>query len=126
MKENLRKIIKIFELILAVVVFFATVYFGFNSVGEFLGKDWSDIETFYEFISYILLILVGFELIRLIVIHSITTVFELMILIVARKMLSPNIEPLEMVLSVFALAILVGLNYIYAFKPIKSLEDLTS
>jgi len=117
---------KIFEIMLAVFVFLSVVYFGFNTVGSFLGKDWSDIATFYQFISFILLLLVGIELIRLIVFHSITTVLELMILIVARKMLSPDLDSHEILLSVVALAILVGINYVYARKPLKGLTDLTS
>jgi len=88
--------------------------------------DWSNIDTFYQFISFILLLLVGVELIRLIVLHSITTVLELMILIVARKMLSPDLDSLGILLSVIALATLVGINYVYALKPLKSLDDLTS
>lgn len=126
MKEYFHKSIKVFEIILAMLVLLAVIYFGFSSVGGFLGKDWSNITTFYQFISYVLLLLVGVELIRLIVLHSITTVLELMILIVARKMLSPELDSLGILYSVTALTILVGINYIYALKPLKSLDDLTS
>ena len=126
MKEYFQKFIKVFEILLAALVLLAVIYFGFSSIGGFLGKDWSNIAIFYQFISYILLLLVGVELIRLIVLHSITTVLELMILIVARKMLSPDLDSLGLLYNVVALAILVGINYVYALKPLKSLDDLTS
>jgi len=126
MKDNFLKSIKVFELLLAALVFLGVFFFAANSIGGFLEMDWSKIDTFYHFISYILLLLVGVELIRLIVLHSLATVLELMILIVARKMLSPDLDALGILLSVVALSILVGINYIYALKPLKSLDDLTS
>jgi len=126
MKNYFQKFIKFFELLLAALILLAVLYFGFNGTYDFLVRDWSSTATFYEFIAFVLLLLVGVELIRLIVLHSITTVLELMILIVARKMLSPDLDSLGIIISVVALAILVGINYVYALKPIKSLDDLTS
>jgi len=126
MKEHFQKFIKIFELLLAGLVLAAVIYFGSSSFSSFLEMDWSNIATFYQFISYILLLLVGVELVRLIVLHTITTVLELMILIVARKMLSPDLDSLALLYNVVALALLVGINYVYALKPLKSLDDLTS
>jgi len=119
MKEYFQKSIKIFELLLAFILLLAVIYFGFSSIGGFLGKDWSNVDIFYQFISFILLLLVGIELIRLIVLHSITTVLELMILIVARKMLSPDLDSLGIVLSVVALAILVGIKLYLCTQAVK-------
>lgn len=124
--KNYRKItIKFLESTLALFVLVGVINFGINGIGGFFLKDWYNIATFYQFISFILLLLVGIELIRLMVSHSITTVLELMILIVARKMLDPKIDALGILFSVIALGILVGINYLYALKPLKSLEDLT-
>lgn len=125
MEQYKRVIFKFLESALALLVLGGVIYFGINGLSDFFTKDWSNIETFYQFISFILLLLVGVEIIRLMLSHSITTVLELMILIVARKMLDPNIDALGLLLSVIALSILVSINYLYALKPLKSLEDLT-
>lgn len=87
--------------------------------------DWSVNPTFYQFISFVLLLLVGIELIRLILSHNISTVLELMILIIARKTLDPNIDSTGILLSVVSLGIVVLINYLYELKPLKSLQDLT-
>lgn len=125
MNQGRKLLIKGLENVLALLVLGGVIYFGINGLSDFFTKDWSSIITFYQFISFILLLLVGIELIRLMLSHSITTVLELMILIVARKMLDPNIDALGLLLSVIALGILVSINYLYALKPLKSLEDLT-
>ncbi len=125
MNKGKRLLIKGLENILALLVLCGVIYFGINGLSGFFIKDWSSITTFYQFISFILLLLVGMELIRLMLSHSIITVLELMILIIARKMLDPNIDALGLLLSVIALGILVCINYLYALKPLKSLEDLT-
>ena len=121
-----RKYVKMGENFLALIVLVGLFWFLFNSMWGFLEADWRLVRTFYDFISVILLVLVGLELIRLMVFHNFSTVLELMILIIARKMVSPEIDAVSILLSVLALAIVVGLNYVYTIKPIKSLEDLSS
>jgi hypothetical protein len=79
----------------------------------------------YEFISFILLALLGFELIRLILVHSITVVMELMLLIIARKMLYPEIVALDLLCCVIAFLLTIGAYYLYESKPLKGLEDIT-
>ena len=125
MKQLYKKYVNYFEAGLAVVVLVALLFYSYNSLLNMLNLDWSLDATFYSFISTILLILVGLELIRLMVFHSFTTVLELMILIIARKLLAPEIDALSILLSVLAMAVVIGLNYLYALKPIKSLEDLS-
>jgi hypothetical protein len=106
-------------------MFFAVLYFSFNTGGSFLYKDWSSTSVMNEFISFILLVLLGFELIRLILVHSITVVMELMLLIIARKMLYPEIVALDLLYCVVAFLLTVGIYYFYELKPLKSLEDIT-
>lgn len=125
MKKIYKQNVKYVEGILAIAVLIGLITFATLSGIDFFSQDWQQVNTFYEFISNILLILVGLELIRLMVFHSFTTVLELMILIIARKMLSPDIDSASILLGVIAMAIVMGMNYVYALKPIKSLEDLS-
>lgn len=124
-KQARHGILELAEVILALVMFFAVVYFTFNVAESFLHKDWSSTTIMYEFISFILLILLGLELIRLILVHNITVVMELMLLIIARKMLYPDIAALDLLYCVVAFLLIVGIYYLHEYKPLKSLEDLT-
>lgn len=121
-RENL---LEITEILLAAMVFISVVYFGMNGTLGFLAKDWSSMSVMYDFISFILLILLGLEVARLILVHSITVVMELMLLIVARKMLYPEIAPLDLLYCAMAFSLIVLIYYLYEIKPIKNLEDLT-
>jgi hypothetical protein len=125
MNRGKRVFMKWFEAVLAILVLGGVFSFGLNGLMNFFTKDWADIATFYSFISFILLLLVGIELVRLILSQNITTVLELTILIVARKTLDPKIDAFGLLLSVISLGLLVGINYLYASKPLKSLEDLS-
>jgi hypothetical protein len=58
--------------------------------------------------------------------HSITNVIELMILIVSRKMLTPQVTSLDILLSAIAIIILIATSYVYSRKPLQTLEDLSS
>ncbi len=119
-------ILEITEIILAAMVLCAVVYFGFNGAQAFLSKDWSSISVMYEFISFILLILLGLEVTRLILVHNITVVMELMLLIIARKMLYPEIVALDLLFCAIAFSLVVGIYYLYEIKPIKGLNNLTN
>lgn len=118
-------IVKLAEIVLTGLVFCGVVYFGVFAVGDFFQRDWSSMATMYDFIATILLILLGLEVARLILVHSIVVVMELMLLIIARKMLYPDILAIEMIYCAIAFAIIVGVYYVYELKPLKSLEDLT-
>lgn len=124
-KQTQLGLLEVMEGILALVMFIVVVYFSLNTAESFLHKDWSSTSVMYEFISFILLVLLGFELIRLILVHSITVVMELMLLIIARKMLYPEIVALDLLYCVIAFLLTVGIYYLYELKPLKSLEDIT-
>jgi hypothetical protein len=124
-KKARHSVLEIAEGFLALVMFFAVLYFCFNMAESFLYKDWSNTSVMYEFISFVLLVLLGFELIRLILVHSIAVVMELMLLIIARKMLYPEIAALDLLYCVIAFLLTVGGYYFYELKPLKSLEDIT-
>lgn len=117
---------KITEIILALCVFLAVIHFSIETARGFFCEDWSEISVMYEFISFSMLIFLGLEIIRLILIQSINVVMELILLIIARKMLYSDITPFDLLLCVVAFCLTVGVYYLHGIKPIKSLEDLTS
>lgn len=113
------------EVVLAAVMFCGAVYFGINAFVTFLHRDWSTTATVYDFITHVLVLLLAFEVVRLILVHSIAVVMELLLLVVARKMLYPDITGLDIMFYTVAFAVMVGVYYLYELKPLKSLDDLT-
>lgn len=120
-----QRVLEIVEIVLAGVIMCAVAYYSFQGASNFLFMDWSRMSVMYEFISYILLILLGLEVARLILVHSITVVMELMLLIIARKMLYPDITALDLLFCAVAFVLVVGTYYLYEIKPLKGLEDMT-
>lgn len=118
-------VLKMAELVLAVTMFCGVIYFGINISAGFLQADWSNIDTAYSLINTILVVLLGLEVARLIMVHSIGVVMELMMLVIARKMLHPDISGIDLIAYAVAFAVIVLVYYLYELKPLKSLGDLT-
>jgi hypothetical protein len=72
------------------------------------GMDWSSTETFYELIYRALLLVIGLELVRMLVAHSLAAVLELLAFVIARKMLKPDLTALDIILGVVAFVALLG------------------
>jgi len=70
--------------------------------------DWSAKETFYELIYRILLLVIGLELVRMLITHSLGAVLELLAFVIARKMLKPDLTAVDIILSVLAFVILLA------------------
>jgi hypothetical protein len=70
--------------------------------------DWTSKETFYELIYRVLLLVIGLELVRMLVTHSLAAVLELLAFVIARKMLKPDLTALDIILSVIAFVVLLG------------------
>jgi hypothetical protein len=100
------------KLVALVVVAGVSVYVvkGGISLG---GMDWSLTETFYEFIYRVLLLVIGLELVRMLLTHSLAAVLELLAFVIARKMLKPDLSSLDVILVVAAfVALLAGRRYL--------------
>ena len=121
-----RAVFHIVEKVLAAAVCIGIVVFAFQGLRSFLFRDWGSPETFYAFISFVLLLLLGVELIRLLMFHSFTTVLELIILIISRKMLKPDISSADILTLIISIAVVVAIYYVYSRHPLKELEDLSS
>ena len=84
------------------------IAFAYKSVFALMDLDWRSVETFYELIYRILLLVIGVELIRTLVTHDLTAVLELLAFVVARKMLKPELVTLDIFLGVGAFICLLA------------------
>ena len=90
------------ERLLAFGILIGIIVFAFKSLAALTGMDWSSMETFYELIYRVLLLVIGVELIRTLVTHDLTAVLELLAFVVARKMLKPELATVDILLGVGA------------------------
>ncbi|MGA7212763.1 MAG: hypothetical protein WCE49_20100 [Terrimicrobiaceae bacterium] len=96
------------ERVLAFGILLGVIAFAYKSVFALMDLDWRSVETFYELIYRILLLVIGVELIRTLVTHDLTAVLELLAFVVARKMLKPELVTLDIFLGVGAFICLLA------------------
>ncbi|HVJ03281.1 MAG TPA: hypothetical protein VM662_13945 [Sphingomonas sp.] len=99
------------ERLLALAILGGVVAFAFASVQTLAGMDWSVAETFYELIYRVLLLVIAIELVRTLVTHDLRAILELLAFVVARKMLKPDLNVIDIVLCVLAFVLLLAANY---------------
>ena len=133
MKVNLRgsysATVRILERLLALGVLIS-VLVALIKGGIFLaGEDWTQKETFYELIYRVLLLVIGLELVRMLITHSLAAVLELLAFVIARKMLKPDLTAVDIILSVLAfVSLLAGRRYLMSstcYEP-GELNDIAS
>jgi hypothetical protein len=101
------------ERILAVAVMLGVVVFAVGSIRVMVTMDWRETDTFYDLIYRILLLVIGLELARTLVTHDLMAVLELLAFVIARKMLKPDLEALDIVLGVTGfVALLAARRYL--------------
>lgn len=101
------------EKILAGIVILTVCVYAISSVSTFMGMDWTANESFYQFIYRVLLLIIGLELARMLVTHSISAVLELLSFVIARKMLKPDLSSLDIFLSVLAFVALTAARHFF-------------
>ncbi len=106
-------LVKILERLLALVVLVSTLIFGGGSALILFGANWQTTEAFYDLIYRVLLLVIGLELVRMLVVHDLAAVLELLAFVIARKMLKPDLEARDVVLAVGAfVALLAARRYL--------------
>mgnify|MGYP001373267814 CR=1 FL=1 len=101
------------ERVMAIAIMAGIIAFAFHSVTAMMGMDWSQNETFYELVYRVLLLVIGLELVRTLITHDLMAVLELLAFVVARKMLKPDLDVLDILLGVAAfVALLVARRYL--------------
>ena len=102
--------VKTIEKVLALIVVAAVVFYIAASVQVFIGADWRDKEVFYELIYRVLLTTIGLELARMLVTHSFLAILELLAFVVARKMLKPDINTIDVALGIASFVAILAAN----------------
>lgn len=99
-----RKLASWTERTLAVFIFFSICIFFYYSTHALMAMDWSESRTFYEMIDRVLLLVIGIELMRTLITHDLYMILELLAIVIARKLLKPDLANLDIALSVSAFA----------------------
>lgn len=114
---------RIAERIIAGMVLIAVIVYMYHSVVALTGFDWSQNDTLYEFIYRVLIAIIGLELVRMLITHSITAVIELIAFVIARKMLKPDLSSIDIVLSVIAFVLLMTARHYFTEKTFDECEQ---
>lgn len=111
--KSYRITLKVSEWILAFMVLTASAIYALESIRVMSSMDWSLNGTYYELIYRILLIVIGVELIKMLITHSLEAVLELIAFVIARKMLKPELDSIDLAISVLSfVALLAARHYI--------------
>ncbi len=102
------QLVKLFERLLAALVLVGVVISAVTGAMHLVRLDWTETQTFYELIYRILLLVIGLELARMLVTHSLVAVMELLAFVIARKMLKPDLTAADIALSVLAFVALMA------------------
>ncbi len=89
--ELLHRITLWTERILAISLLTGMAVFFVSSVAKMGGVDWANVDTLYELINRILLLVICLELIRTLLPHKLEAVLELLAFVVARKTMRPDL-----------------------------------
>lgn len=99
------------EKFIAALTVLAVLVYSLHSSKVLMAMDWSSTETFYEFINRALIAVIGLELVRMLVNHSIGAVLELLAFVIARKMLKPDLSSVDIALSAFSFVALMAARH---------------
>lgn len=101
------------ERVMALAVLAGVIIYGIGSSVMLFQMDWQLNDTFYELLYRVLLIVIGLELVRMLVIHDLSAVLELLAFVAARKVLKPDIAAFDIMLAILAfVALLAARRYL--------------
>lgn len=96
------------ELCLALLVLVGVLVAAGSSAIDLAQMNWRNTATFDELISRVLFVVIGLELVRMLVVHNLGAILELLAFAIARKMLKPDITAVDIGLSTLAFVALVA------------------
>ncbi len=114
--QHLGNTIHLFLSLLAVLILIAAAVATVEIMLHEFPKLWqqqSEYDALYQFLGDMLLVAIAAELSLLMLLHRTSAAIEVIIFVVARKMVDPGISGLELILGVAALAGLVIVRYYY-------------
>jgi hypothetical protein len=101
-------VIRWLEIGLAGLVLVGVLAAAVSSIRELLGLDWSQSVTFDRLMSRVLFIAIGLELARMLVVHSLRAILEMLAFAIARNMLLPDRTAVDIVLGAAGFAVLLA------------------
>lgn len=108
--------IHLFLSLLALMVFAAAIIATYDTLVRDFPHLWKPVDEYsvlQKLIENILLIAIAAELALLLLFHRTTAAVEVIIFLIARKMLSPGISMLELLIGTVAVIILVIVRFYY-------------
>ena len=111
------QLVRWLERLLALAVIVAVGVYGIGSGQVLASMDWRTSAAFYEMIYRVLLLAIGLELVRMLVVHDLIAVLELLAFVVARKMLKPDLVALDILLAVVAFVALLVARHLIVAAP---------
>ncbi len=122
--KGYRGAVKWLERLLALAVMVGVLVSAVHGAFVMAGADWSSTDAFYELIYRALLLVIGLELVRMLITHSLGAVLELLAFVIARKMLKPDLSALDVALVVAAfVALLAGRKHLLSRSCYQEGED---
>jgi hypothetical protein len=96
------------EIALAVLVLVGILFAAGAAIRELWGLDWTASSTFDRLLNRVLFIAIGLELVRMMVVHSLRAILEMLAFAIARNMLTPNPAAFDIALGAVAFAVLLA------------------
>lgn len=107
------------EIALAVLVLVGILFAAGSAVRELWGLDWTASATFDRLLNRVLFIAIGLELVRMLVVHSLRAILEMLAFAIARNMLTPNPQAFDIALGAVAFAVLLAAGRYFLSPPAK-------
>ncbi len=101
------------EKFVAFAVLVGVIAYAVHSIFALVVMDWSMTDTYHELINRVLAVIIGLELIRMLVSHSIAAVLELLAFVIARKMLKPDLDSIDVTAGVAAFVALMAARHFF-------------
>ena len=96
------------EIVLAALVLVGILFAAGAAVRELWALDWTASSTFDRLLNRVLFIAIGLELVRMLVVHSLRAILEMLAFAIARNMLTPNPAAFDIALGAVAFAVLLA------------------
>jgi hypothetical protein len=105
------------EIVLAALVLVGILFAAGAAVRELWGLDWTASATFDRLLNRVLFIAIGLELVRMLVVHSLRAILEMLAFAIARNMLTPNPASFDIALGAVAFAVLLAAGRYFLSPP---------
>lgn len=115
--ELLRRVTLWSERILAISIMMGMAVFFYGSLSAMGTENWSQVDTLYDLINRILLLVICLELIRTLLTHELEAVLELLAFVVARKTMKPDLTVIDILLCSISFVILLAARKYLSRKP---------